>query len=328
MMIDETDTEGLAVALSERFGLGRPTGPLTSVDRGFMGQVWQLTTETGRWAAKMLFEGADPAAAEQDVRLQEAALASGIGLPRPRRATDGAVVVVLGERSWRLHEWRDLPPVPELPAPPAVAAELGSALARLHGLALPAAGGVPGWFTEAPAPEYWAELVGRATEAGCSWTPALEAAVPVFAELGSMASGPETVPPSVLCHRDLVANNVRSAPDGALLIIDWDHAGPLPAEWELGYVLLQWCFRTDGGVDFESAGTILEAYRAQSGRPVEVTGGTLLPAARAWLNFTTGTVAHAVANHGADGEELRLATLDRLLTHPLSRPALEALTKG
>ena len=82
-MIAETDTEGLAAALSERFGVGTPTAPLTPVDRGFTGQVWQLATETGRWAAKMLFEGADPAGAEQDVRLQEAALGAGLSLPRP-----------------------------------------------------------------------------------------------------------------------------------------------------------------------------------------------------------------------------------------------------
>jgi hypothetical protein len=73
---------------------------------------------------------------------------------------------------------------------------------------------------------------------------------------------------------------------------------------------------------------LFETYRAESGRPIEVTMGTLLPAAFAWLNFTTGTGRPCGGEPRHRGEEFRLATLDRLLTHPLSRHALKALAKA
>jgi Ser/Thr protein kinase RdoA (MazF antagonist) len=324
-VISQNDPEAdLANAIAVHFGLGSAAGPMTSVDRGVMGQVWLLRTDSGRWAVKSLFGDAEPESVTVDVRLQKAAMAAGLSLPRPIPGADGQFAATIEDRAWRVYEWHDLGPAPVPPVAPALAESMGAVLARLHRLALPPPGPVFSWFTEPPAAEDWSDLLSRARDAGHGWAPALAKAVPVLLDLGSAVQTGEH-PPAILCHCDLNPGNVRGTGDAGLVVFDWEHAGALPPLWELGYVLVQWCFVADGSVDTAAAGAIVAAYRREMSAAVDVDLGIFTAAIGSWLNFTAGTVAHALEDAGPDEQEFLHTNLTRLLDQPLSRDVLDQL---
>jgi Ser/Thr protein kinase RdoA (MazF antagonist) len=309
-----------AATLASRFGLGKPTGPMAPVARGAMGRVWSLRTDRGRWAVKALFDWADAAGAETDVALQEAAAAAGVALPRPVRSLAGAVVETVAGRRWRVHAWAELAPPPALPVDPALAGQVGALLAGLHRLALPAPAPISPWFTRQPPAARWSELLAAATDAGGAWAPALREAMPGIAELSRVAALPPAEP-AILCHCDLIPENVRPGP-GGLVVIDWEHAGALPPGWELGYVVAAWCARQR---DAAGARALVGAYRECGGGGAGQDLGIFAAAASAWLNFTAGLAARALAGGDADQQTFAVRNLTSLLTRPLDRTRLELL---
>jgi Ser/Thr protein kinase RdoA (MazF antagonist) len=320
------DTPPDAALLASHFGLGAPVGPMTPVARGVMGRVWSLDTERGRWAVKALFEWATVDGAEAEVALQAAAADAGIALPGPVRSPAGRVVETIAGRRWRVHEWIDLAPPPVVPVDPALASAVGTVLATLHGLALPAPGPISPWFMRQPPAGRWRELRARADAQGAAWAPALADAMPAIADLGEIAAA---APPSplVLCHCDLVPDNVRTGPDGPV-VLDWEHAGVLPPSWELGYVLAAWCLPPGGGVDVAGARSLVSAYRQGSNAAPEPEPATFAAAASAWLNFACGLTARAL--QGGEGEQAAfvLRSLTATLANPPARPRLERLLEA
>jgi Ser/Thr protein kinase RdoA (MazF antagonist) len=308
-----------AATLASRFGLGRPSGPTTPVARGVMGRVWSLETDRGRWAVKVLFDWADAAGAETDVALQEAASAAGVALPRPVRSPAGAIVETVGGRRWRAHAWVDLAPPPAPPVGPALASQVGALLARLHGLAMPAPAAISPWFTRQPPAARWSGLLAGATEARAPWARALREAMPAIGELSRVAARPPAEPP-ILCHCDLIPENVRPGL-GGLVVIDWEHAGALPPDWELGYVLAAWC----GQGDTAGAGALVGAYRECGGAVAGPDLGIFAAAASAWLNFAAGLAVRALAGGDTDQQEFVIRNLTELLARPLDRARLELL---
>jgi aminoglycoside phosphotransferase (APT) family kinase protein len=309
--------------LASRFGLGTPAGPMTPVARGVMGRVWSLDTERGRWAVKSLFDWATVDGAETDVALQEAAAGAGVALPGPVRSPAGGVVETVARRRWRAYEWMELAPPPVVPVDPALAGAVGELLATLHRMALPAPAAISRWFTRQPPAERWSALLARADAEGAAWAPALAEAMPAIAELGRIAAHPAQEP-TVLCHCDLIPDNVRPGPDG-LVVLDWEHAGALPPGWELGYVLSAWCLAPDGGVDVDGACSLIRSYRQRSGMSREPALALFAAAASAWLDFAGGLVARAL--NGGDGEQgtFVLRNLRATLANPPARARLERL---
>lgn len=315
----------LAEALAARFGLGAVSGPMRLVDRGVMGRVWLLPTESGRWAAKTLLRHADPAGAETDVRLQEAALAAGVDLPKPVRTTDGQVLQAIRDRMWRIYEWREFGGVPAVPVESAFAAALGATLRSIHDLALPADGPPPGWFTQPPTPADWHNLAARARAGQLEWASALEQVVPAFVDLGVLATPSGSPATPVLTHRDLTPDNVRIGAGHRPTILDWENAGPLEPLSELGYVLLHWCYLPDGSVDDQGARALVDRY-FQGVTPRPRPGPDLFAGAVcSWLNFTAGTVNNVIKNEEPDNLEFRLTNLRKMLGRPLTRPVVEEL---
>lgn len=309
-----------AETLASRFGLGTPKGPLTPIAKGVMGRVWSLETDQGRWAAKELFDWADVTGAETDVALQETAAAAGVSLPRPVRTPTGAVVETVASRRWRVYAWADLAPPPAQPVDPGLASQVGALLAKLHRLAMPVTAEISPWFTRQPPATRWSELLATAIDAGAPWAPTLEETMPAISELTRIAARP-TAEPVILCHCDLIPENVRPGPDG-LVVIDWEQAGALPPGWELGYVIAAWCAAQR---DATGARALLGAYRDCGGAIVRPDLGIFAAAASAWLNFTAGLVAGALAAADTDQQELVLANLTDMLARPLDRASLELL---
>jgi hypothetical protein len=73
--------------IAESFGLGAPTGPLVAITSGpsAVHRSWRLSTSRGRFAVKAFSRDQHAygvAASEGAVRLELAALAAGVPLPR------------------------------------------------------------------------------------------------------------------------------------------------------------------------------------------------------------------------------------------------------
>ncbi len=300
-------------ALADRFGLGRVDGTPSYVARGAMGETWQLTTTTGRWAAKWQFPWAPADPRPADVAIQRAASAAGIPLPLPVTGPDGAAVVQVGDRHARLYQWVDLGRPVTPPASAAVAAEAGRLLGTLHRLAIPADGPVDSWFTTAPSAEHWADIRDRATAAGADWASPLAAASGLIAHL-SEAAEPSLGTP-VTCHRDFNPDNVIPAVRGGrLTVLDWENAGPLDPLRELGYVIFAWC--TGGGsFDPAAADALLAAYANATGRAPDLASDLYATAVAVHLNFLMAMASTALTEpeHRSYAE----AALAGLLAHDL-----------
>jgi hypothetical protein len=157
--------------VAEAFGLGAPTGPLVAIASGpsAVHRSWRLSTRRGRFAVKAFdqdLRASSAAALEGPVRLELAAFAAGVPMPRPCLAVETgagvAEVAGLGPQPLfvRVHEWVE-GTTPTAPAPMGLAAELGAALAMIHGLGLGCGEGaqVDPWYRAAHGGAHWLALV-------------------------------------------------------------------------------------------------------------------------------------------------------------------------
>ncbi len=298
-------------ALADSFGLGPVRGRPAYVARGAMGEIWQLKTTTGRWAVKWQFEWSPHDARPFDVQVQLTAAAAGIPLPLPALTPDGAAVVQVGGRHARVYQWVDLgrPLCPPVGA--AAAAEAGRLLGLLHSLAITCDEPADPWYTEVPPAGYWAGLADRAVAAGAAWAPRLAAARGLIAELSALVLPPSSRPP-IVCHRDFHPENVLpAAADGRLVVLDWENAGPLDPERELGYVLFAW---SCGGGRFDPAAAraLVAAYASASGSAPLLGADLLATAIAVTVNFLGSMAEQALDDpaHRDYAEEALAGLLD------------------
>jgi Ser/Thr protein kinase RdoA (MazF antagonist) len=198
------------------------------------------------------------------VALQRAAARAGIPLPLPVTTADDVAVVQVGGRSARVYEWADLGPPLTVPVPPGTAAEAGRLLGLLHGLGRIPADPPDAWYTEIKPDAYWPELAARGAAAGAPWASDLAAAREVIAELGAQVV-PPAGQPLLACHRDFNPDNVLpAAPDGRLMVLDWENSGLLSPVRELGYAIFAWC-TGDSRFDPAAADALVASYAQAAG---------------------------------------------------------------
>jgi Ser/Thr protein kinase RdoA (MazF antagonist) len=301
-----------ASAVTARFGLGAPVGEVPLVERGPSGASYRITGDAGRWLLREVAHPADPA---PELELTAAARAAGVPLPQP--VADGRPAEVAG-RTWRCFEWLDTGPAVSRPVDPTTASAMGALLARLHAPALPAPGPVLPWLTRRPHPSDWARLAPPPGD-----SPLFDTVRPTLAELSAPAEPPTE--PLILCHRDLTPANVRRLNGTGLAVVGWERTGPLPARWELGYVLLQWTTGTDDRADAATAAAILEGYRAAGGMPEPVDRTLFTAAVTAWLNWT---FAQLVAARQDPADVRTAAEVEHLLRTPPTPRRLDVLLAG
>ncbi|WP_410790494.1 hypothetical protein [Kribbella sp. C-35] len=315
-----TAPQGLAEELADVFGLGTVTAPAKPVMFTDMGRCWELTTDRGRWLAVTVYNWITNEQAELGARLRDAASAAGVAAAVAARSSQGRLVERVHGENWRVHEWLEVGPSLALPVSAAVARRAGALAGTLHALATPSDAPVHGYLTYRRPEADWQELLGRARAAGKPWAERLDAWLPAVRELRAIEF--ELPDELVLCHQNLIPTHVRQGRDGQLIVMEWDFAGPLTAELELGYMLTHWLLRPElnrqGVVAFRDGyGEVREWPKLElASFAVAITG---------WLNWTYNAICEAINPEDADralfAEREAVGVLDR----PMTRGGLEQL---
>lgn len=227
-----------ARAVSDAYGLGRPLGPAVAAARGELGRIWRLETLTGTWAVKEIFSPGTEADAAADVAFQEAALAAGIPMPRPIRASRGTVLAEVDaadrRATIRVYTWVDI----AQPVRRAAAVDAAAILGKLHAMALPEDRPMRSWFTDAVATARWAAILAATERAGAAWAPTLASLVPELIA-GEPVIGAGRHEPRITCHLDFNPENVLADIGGRAVVVDWENSGAATAEQELASVLAE-----------------------------------------------------------------------------------------
>jgi len=222
-----------ADAVAAAFGLGRPVSLAGPVAHGRLGSIWRLESDRGRYAVKESRSALDRAEAEQDAAYQDVFHAAGIPMPAVVRARDGSVLAEVEGGILRVYEWVDVRGEDRGLDPVAV----GTLLAGLHRVHVPATGPVDEWYTTSLGEDGWTTVVHDLTSAGAPFADRLAALVPDVLAAESVLRAPTG---TQVCHRDLWADNLRATDGGALVALDWENAGPADPSQELGMVLFEY----------------------------------------------------------------------------------------
>ncbi|MDT0345881.1 phosphotransferase enzyme family protein [Streptomyces litchfieldiae] len=223
-----------APAIAAAFGLGQPLGeprPLANGDNPSVTRL--LTTDRGRWVVKTdeLLGDWWHKRAERTHRLESAALAAGIPMPRPVEPPAPAVGYwhhPAGEELVRVSEWVEGEELRVNESDPAgslggAAGWLGTTLGRVALLGLAGSGDPDEERPLHPVAE-WHEWVAQAETAGLPIAGAARSLLPVVEDATALiADALREGPRTVLVHGDTSRANLLSTPDGYVLI-DWDAA--------------------------------------------------------------------------------------------------------
>ena len=224
-------TRGNLVA--ERFQLGEHASLDGPVAFGRLGEIWQLITERGRFAVKHAQLAVSAEDAELDATYQESVRLAGVPMPAVVRAVDGTVVADIGGAHVRVYDWIDVLAADRRLDP----GELGRVLAAIHAVVVTTDEPVDGWYVDPVGEETWQELLMRLRMADAPFADRLAALLPAVLEVEDILTSPRRVQ---VCHRDLWADNVRRAPGGGLVVLDWENSGPGDVNGELGCALFEY----------------------------------------------------------------------------------------
>ncbi len=317
-----TAPDGLAEALAGAFGLGSITGLLTPVSFTPMGRCWRVTTDRGQWLASTVYGWINETQAENGARLRDAAVAAGLTAPTPVRSRDGRLIELVHGSSWRVHEWLDLGPVPFSPTSAAVSRRVGTIYGVLHSLGMHSEAAINPYLSyQRPAAE-WEQLLDRARNAGKPWADRLAALLPALQELKAIEVNTPT-DRLMLCNCNLIPEHTRLGKGDELVVTEWDFAGSLSPDLEIGSALTHWAFRPS--INQPGLEAFVAGYRERAGALPTLNLSSFGVAVAGWLNWTYNTMCEAIDPPDADRAAFAdLETAD-LLAQPVTRPELENL---
>jgi hypothetical protein len=287
-----------------------------------MGRCWSITTDGGRWLAVTVFDWITDGQAEVGARLRDAAVAAGIVAPTPVRSPEGRLIESVQDQSWRVHEWIQVGPSPVLPTPVAVARRVGSTYGTLHSLAIPSTAPVNPYMTARGSDADWERLLERARAAGKPWAEQFAATLPVLYDLRTIDAGIDD-DAIILCNCNLIPDHVRTGHNDELVVTEWDFAGSLTPELELGGALTQWTLRPS--INRNSVAAFRDGYVDAAGHWPELRLASFAVAVTGYLNWTYNTICEAITP--ADADHATFADLESVdvLNRPMTRAALEKL---
>jgi Ser/Thr protein kinase RdoA (MazF antagonist) len=303
----------LAREIASRFGLGEVTGPMRSVARSDeMGRRWSLTTDQGRWLARTMDTWIPIVDVETEIALQEAVAAAGVLVPAPVRSRSGSIIEAIGSHPWRVCEWMHSGPPLAAPVSAAITYEVGRILATIHGLGLPVDRVSP-WHARRLSSTPWSQVAGAAQARQADWAPRLVEMVPILEDLDAIGETEPTSAP-VLSHNTLGPENVRVGPGGRLVVLDWEHAGGQPPDWELGDTLMIWTIEAGSRINVAGVHALLDGYRSVAGSLPPLELSMFSGAASSFSNYVFGEISTAL--QASDEEDRQHA--DRSVRHLLS----------
>jgi hypothetical protein len=289
--------------VARRFGLGRLVAEPVRVSGGLSNELWRVATDAGVFAVKRMVVNADLPGFVGDIEaafgVERRAWEAGVAMPQPVAVprTDRALAEVDGSL-FRVHRWVDGRPGPGSGS----ASEAAGLLASIHAVGNPRREAPPdtGWVAD----RWGADVVALARRVRAG-------------------SGRVLVVDS---HRDLDRKNTLRTPEGVLMAVDWDAAGPASAVHEAVGLAVDW-----SGDDATAFAEVLRAYRDRSGVDVPAEPWVFagwVAAQGGWLDYhaahrpgsplgqaeVTGTLARLRTL--AAGLDVLLAALARLPTCP------------
>lgn len=313
---------GLVDAVARAFGLGSVTGTPSPVSYTPMGRSWSITTNRGRWLAGTVYDWIDEAQAEVGARLRDAAVAAGVTAPTPVRTPQGRLVETVQEQSWRVHEWIDVGPSPVTPTTAAVARRVGAILGTLHSLAIPSEAPIHPHLTAQRPDVAWVALLDEARAAHKPWADQLEEFLPALFDLRTIEAEVDRNE-FVLCNLVLNPESVRMGHNDALIVTEWDFAGSLTPELELGGALTHWTLQPS--INRTAIAAFRDGYVDAAGRWPELELASFATAVTGWLNWTYQSICAAI--NSADNDHAAFAdgeTAD-LLARPKTCSSLQHL---
>ncbi len=272
----------------ERFGLGTVTGRPLVIAGGLSNRLHHIVTDRDEYAVKRMVANADSDAFKQNVEasfaVERLAHAAGIAMPEPVPVPGSTEALGRidhdGTPCWvRVHRWVSATPLGAESIDPVDTEWVGSMLASLHRLPASRVELLPALHAAAPE-RNWREALPLRDERPA---PRLDFAAVLdgidFLE-GIVRDGYRQTPArGVLSHRDLDAKNVLRDESGTLIVIDWDAAGPVHAQWDAIGVAMDWSGIRESNPSRRRFTTLLDAYVAAGGvldplTPASFTGWT------------------------------------------------------
>jgi Ser/Thr protein kinase RdoA (MazF antagonist) len=303
-----------AATIASAFDLGSVNAFDGPTARGELGQVFRLSTASGRWAVKQPFHRQADDEAQEDAALIVAARTAGVPTPDVRLTNTGAVLRDLPGTQARVYEWVDhTEPDPGLD-PEAI----GVAVAALHRTPHRTSRGQHPWYRTPVGAARWDELTAALSAAGAPFASDLAGMREEFVALERWLADPVDLR---VCHRDLFPENLRGTGDGGVCVIDWDGHGLAGAGQELAHVV--WAFSCGSA---ERAVTITRAYR-DGGGPGRIGGPgdfTMIIASLGHINERACT--RWLESPAGDPERDRMASLfGESVADPLTRAVVADL---
>jgi hypothetical protein len=180
------------------------------------------------------------------------------------------------------------------------------------------------WHTARRSEDEWRTLAEDAQRAGAPWAPMLVAALPGLLKL-AVTPVPAGASTPILTHCNFGPGCIARLGSGELVVTGWEHAGALPAEWELAVAIMGWSGHARGRADLRTAQALMGGYLAEGG-PVRGLGVRAFSSyVCGWLNRTYGQAAMAL--HVTDREEARVfhRSAADVLAGPLTIDRLESV---
>ena len=267
--------DNFAQAVCTAFDLGTPTGEMTPVAGGLTHHMFRLEAARGTFAVKEI--SIDPSGAwqapriERAFQLERAAFDAGVAMPRPVpvvgkdtclaevRRGDGSVATV------RVHEWVEGEGLQRVVYGADFADRVGRVIARIHALAMDAG------ISQAEAlvtlgDDHWRSLAERIERSDAEWKWEFRAILPTVAEVEAYVDSARLDDtPLILGHRDADQKNWMKTEDKALLLVDWDAAGPVNPRHEVASLALTWSGVHLGEPDWKVVRAWIAGYRAGGG---------------------------------------------------------------
>lgn len=299
------------------FGLGAIRDTPRPVPGGLSNRLYHVVTDRGEYAIKRMVANADSpgfqANVESSFAVERRALAAGIAMPVPIpvSGTDTALARVMDgdQASWvRAHEWVFAERVSAAALEPGDVEQIGTIIATLHRLPMEVAANVAAAGSP-PVARVWSAALATHNE-DASLVEAIEFLEAVVRR-GAMA--PRSRP--VLSHRDLDAKNVLRDARGALVVIDWDAAGPVEPQGDVVAVAMDWSGLREGHLSAPAFEIMLNAYVQAGGHLTPLTGASFAGWAEGvldWLWFNLERVRSPEAGERALGQAEIAATAEFL----------------